>query len=87
MARVKVYGTGTCGYCNKAKALLEALGIPFEDVRIDLDKNTLREFAEVTGGARSVPQILIDGKCIGGYSDLAVLHQAGGLEKLTAGGG
>jgi glutaredoxin 3 len=82
MARVKVYSTGTCPYCEKAKNLLRKLNIPFEEVRIDLDRARLREFAKETGGARTVPQIIIDGRCIGGFSELTELHMEGALEAL-----
>jgi glutaredoxin 3 len=83
MARVKFYGTGTCPFCHKAKALLTMLKIPFEEIRVDLDFAARREFAEVTHNARTVPQILIDGKCIGGYVELAALHKEGRLVELT----
>ncbi len=82
MARVKVYSTGTCPFCDRAKNLLRKLNIPFEEVRIDLDRTRLREFAEATGGARTVPQILIDGRCIGGFTELTELHMEGELEAL-----
>jgi glutaredoxin 3 len=82
MARVKVYSTGTCPYCEKAKNLLRKLNIPFEEVRIDLDRARLREFVEETSGARTVPQIIIDGRCIGGFSELTELHMEGALEAL-----
>ncbi len=83
MARVKVYSTGTCPLCEKTKRLLAKWGIPFEEVRIDLDRERLREFREVTHGARTVPQIVIDGQCIGGFTELTELHMEGGLEGLS----
>lgn len=87
MARVKVYTTGTCPLCEKAKRLLAKWGIPFEEVRIDLDRARLREFSEVTHGARTVPQIVIDGRCIGGFTELTELHMEGGLEGLAESSG
>ncbi len=83
MARVKVYSTGVCPLCQKAKHLLTKWNIPFDEVRVDVDKSKLREFAEVTNGARTVPQIVIDGKCIGGFDDLTELHMEGGLDELV----
>jgi len=83
MARVKVYSTGVCPLCQKAKHLLTKWNIPFEEVRVDVDKSKLREFAEVTNGARTVPQIVIDGKCIGGFDDLTELHMEGSLDELV----
>jgi glutaredoxin 3 len=82
MVRVKVYGTGMCPYCVRAKNLLARLGIAFEEVRIDLDPSRRREFLEVTNGARTVPQIVIDGRCIGGFSELSELHMDGMLDPL-----
>lgn len=81
MARIVVYSTGICPYCVRAKHLLTKLGIAFEEVRIDLDPSRRREFLEVTNGARTVPQIVIDGRCIGGYSELSELHMEGMLAR------
>ena len=85
MSRITVYGTGTCPYCVKAKALLDALEIPYREIRLDLDKSAMREFLQVTNHARTVPQILIDGQCIGGYTELSALHAKGGLDSLMPG--
>ena len=62
--------------------LLRKWNIPYDEVRIDLDRVVLREFAEVTHGARTVPQILIDNRCIGGFTELTELHMEGGLDGL-----
>jgi glutaredoxin 3 len=83
MARVRIYSTGVCPLCQKAKALLQKWNVPFEEVRIDTDRSKLTEFARVTHGARTVPQILIDGKCIGGFTELTELHMEGGLDELV----
>lgn len=85
MSRVTVYSTGTCPICDKAKAVLTKWGVPYDEVRIDLDRSRLTEFAEVTNGARTVPQIIIDGKCIGGFSELTELHMDGELDDLLPG--
>ena len=74
MTRVKIYSTGTCPFCEKAKHLLRRLNIPFDEVRIDRNPATLKEFARATRGARTVPQIIIDDKCIGGFVELTELH-------------
>jgi glutaredoxin 3 len=87
MARVKIYSTGVCPFCQKAKALLQKWNVPFEEVRIDTDRGKLTEFARVTNGARTVPQILIDGKCIGGFTELTELHMEGGLDELVEASG
>lgn len=85
MARVTVYSTGTCPYCVKAKALLDKLNIAYTEVRLDVDRSKLSEFARVTNGARSVPQIVIDDKCIGGFAELTELHMDGELNALAEG--
>lgn len=87
MARVKIYSTGVCPLCHKAKALLKKWNVPFEEIRIDTDRSALTEFARVTHGARTVPQILIDGKCIGGFTELTELHMEGGLDEFAEASG
>lgn len=82
MARVKIYSTAVCPFCFKAKALLKKWNVPFEEIRIDADRGKLDEFARVTHGARTVPQILIDDKCIGGFTELTELHMEGGLDEF-----
>jgi len=86
MARVTVYSTGICPICQKAKQLLQKWGIPFDEVRVDIDRAAMREFAQVTNGARTVPQIVIDGRCIGGFTELTELHMEGGLGALMGQG-
>ncbi|MGD2138064.1 MAG: glutaredoxin domain-containing protein [Gammaproteobacteria bacterium] len=82
MARVKVFSTASCPFCVKAKQLLEKWNIPYDEARIDTDQAARREFAESTNGARTVPQILVDGKCIGGFTELTELHMDNGLDHL-----
>lgn len=84
MARLKVYSTGICPICDKTKGLLVKWGIPYEEVRVDLDQAALREFSQVTNGARTVPQITIDGKWIGGFTELTELHMDDELDHLMA---
>jgi len=87
MARVKIYSTGVCPFCHKAKALLKKWNVPYDEIRIDADRSALTEFARVTNGARTVPQILINGKCIGGFTELTELHMEGGLDELLEASG
>ena len=82
MNQVKVYSTGTCPICVKVKAFLTKRGIGYDEVRIDLDSAAMKEFSIVTNGARTVPQILVDGKCIGGFTELTELDMDGGLDHL-----
>ena len=84
MARLKVYSTGICPICDKTKSLLIKWGINYEEVRVDQDQAALREFSQVTNGARTVPQITIDGKWIGGFSELTELHMDDKLDDLIS---
>jgi glutaredoxin 3 len=83
MTRVKVFSTGTCPICDKAKALLTKWQISYQEIRVDQDRAGLKEMAEVTKGARTVPQITIDGKWIGGFSELTEMHMDGELDGLA----
>ena len=82
MVRVKVFSTGRCPICDKTKNLLNKWGIPYEEARVDTDHAALREMAQLTDGARTVPQITIDGKWIGGFSELTMLHMDDELDHL-----
>ena len=84
MARVRMYSTRWCGYCVRAKALLEGRGIEFEDVSLDADPAFRQKLFDLTGGW-TVPQIVIDGDPIGGYTELWRLDRDGRLaERLAA---
>lgn len=83
MARVKVFSTASCPFCVKAKQLLKKWNIPFDEAYIDSDMAARREFAEATNGARTVPQIIIDGVCIGGFTELTELHMEDKLDHLV----
>ena len=74
-------GVQTCAL-PISKSLLKKWGIPYDEVRVDQDQATLREFSQVTNGARTVPQITIDGSWIGGFSELTELHMDDKLEDL-----
>ncbi len=84
MCRIQVYTTRWCGYCVRAKALLDSKGLPYEEISLDDDPGFRRNLHELTGG-RTVPQILIDGTPIGGYTELWRLDKSGALnERLAA---
>jgi glutaredoxin 3 len=69
--------------CDKTKKLLSKWGIPFQEVRVDQSRAGLVEMARITGGARSVPQIAIDGKWIGSFAELTELHMDDKLDDLV----
>lgn len=83
MARVKVYSTGRCPMCEKTKKLLDKWRIPYQEIRVDQDRVGLVEMARLTNGARSVPQIAIDGKWIGSFTELTELHMDNELDGLV----
>ena len=62
--------------------MLEKWEISFDEISIDNDHASMKEFARITNGARTVPQIIIDGKPIGGFSELTELHMDGELDDL-----
>jgi len=83
MARIRVYSTRWCGYCVRAKALLENKGIEYEEISLDDDPAFRQKLFELTGGW-TVPQILIDGRPIGGYTELWRLDRDGRLDDELA---
>lgn len=79
-----MYTTSWCGYCVRAKALLDARGLSYEEIRLDDDDASFRQtLFDLTGGW-TVPQILIDGRPIGGYTELWRLDRDGRLAELLA---
>ena len=83
MARIHMYTTGWCGYCVRAKTLLDRRGLSYEEISLDDVVDFRGLLLERTGGY-TVPQILIDGEPIGGYVELWELDRAGGLDALAA---
>ncbi|MCU7837476.1 MAG: glutaredoxin [gamma proteobacterium symbiont of Taylorina sp.] len=82
MSEVKIYSTATCPMCTRAKGLMEKWNINFVDVRVDMDRAGLIEMSKVTDGARTVPQITVNGKWIGSLAELTELHMDGELDHL-----
>ncbi|MBL7003799.1 MAG: glutaredoxin [Gammaproteobacteria bacterium] len=81
MASFTVYSTGTCPICDKTKTLLKKWSIAYDEIRLDLEPSQHRAFSELTNGARTVPQIAIDGKWIGSFSELTEMHMDGELDQ------
>ncbi len=82
MPRIKIYSTATCPICDKVKLLLNKWRIPYDEARVDQDQAALKEMLKMTNHARTVPQISIDGKWIGGFSELTEMHMDGELDAL-----
>ena len=83
MSRVQVYTTRWCGYCVRAKTLLEARGVEYEELSLDDDPDFRELLFDRTGG-RTVPQVVLDGVPIGGYAELWRLDRTGELEERLA---
>jgi glutaredoxin 3 len=83
MAKIQMYTTAWCGYCVRAKALLDARGLEYEEIHLDDGPGFRERLHELTGGS-TVPQILIDDRPIGGYTELWRLDREGRLDELLA---
>jgi glutaredoxin 3 len=84
-ADVMMYSTAVCPYCVRAETFLRARGVAeIAKVRVDLEPARRMEMMERTG-RRTVPQIYIAGRHVGGYEDLVALDRVGGLAPLLAG--
>lgn len=81
MADVKVYVTDYCPYCTRAKGLLTRKGVAFTEIDVSDDPET-RAWLLSTTKMRTVPQIFIDGRPVGGSDDLHALERSGQLDKL-----
>jgi glutaredoxin 3 len=84
MAKVRMYSTRVCPYCQMAERLLRSKGVAeIEKILIDADPAQREEMMQKTG-RRTVPQIYIGDTHVGGYDDLSALDRAGGLDPLLA---
>ena len=80
---VLMYSTAVCPYCVRAENFLRAKGvIDIDKVRVDLDPARRAEMMQKSGGRRTVPQIWIGARHVGGCDDLYDLERQGGLEPL-----
>lgn len=84
MVKITMYCTEVCPYCVRAEQLLSARGVTAIDkIRVDLHPELRTMMTEKTG-RRTVPQIYIGERHVGGYDDLAALDRAGELTKMLA---
>lgn len=84
MTKVVIYSTTSCGYCSAAKGLLRQRGIDFEEIDVSSDFEARARLVEKAEGRRTVPQIFIDDKPIGGFTDLRALDQSGQLAEMLS---
>ena len=84
MPRIVVYSTRHCGGCARAKALLASRGLEFEEILVDADPEARRRM-ESLSGRRSVPQVFVGPRHVGGFDALRALDASGALDALAAG--
>lgn len=82
MAEIIIYSKAFCPYCDRAKQLLEHKGLDYTEYRVDLDPEHYQTMLAKSDGRRTLPQIFIDGRGIGGFDDLWALEQQGQLDLL-----
>ena len=82
MADVEIYTTPFCGYCSRAKRLLDNKGVAYREIDIFTSRALREEMIQRAGGRTSVPQIFIDGKGIGGYDEMIELDLDDELDPL-----
>jgi glutaredoxin 3 len=84
VAKVEVYTTTYCPFCTRAKSLLKSKGVPFVEIDVTEDAALREKMVEMSGGRRTVPEIFINGKIVGGYDELKALDVAGRLDSMLA---
>lgn len=84
MMKVEIYTKITCGFCMRAKALLEQKNVDFNEIKIDGNAELRNEMIERSQGGYTVPQIFINDRSIGGCDDLYALHAQNKLDALLA---
>jgi glutaredoxin 3 len=84
MPKVQIYTKSTCGFCFRAKRLLDMKRIAYEEIEVDFGGEKKAEMIQRAGGRSTVPQIFIDGQHIGGCDDLMRMEQDGRLDELLA---
>lgn len=82
MAKIEVFTKFFCPYCTRAKTLLDRKGVEYQEIDLTTDRAGFDAMVARAGGARTVPQIFIDGKHVGGSDDLAALDARGGLDPM-----
>jgi glutaredoxin 3 len=83
MPHVIMYSTSVCPYCARAKALLNAKGVAFEERLVELSPEGRQFLVDLTG-RQTVPQVLIDDAPVGGFDELSALNRSGELDRLLA---
>jgi len=82
VAKVEVYTTSFCPFCTRAKSLLKSKGVEFIEIDVTEDAELRQKMVELSGGRRTVPEIFINDKIVGGYDELKSLDEAGKLDPM-----
>ncbi len=82
MHKVEIYTSPFCGFCYRAKALLENKGVQFEEIDVMMNPGARKEMSARAGGASSVPQVFVDGEHIGDCEGIHTLDAAGKLDGI-----
>lgn len=80
-----MYSTGFCGFCDRARALLNRKGVPVTEIKVDEDPAERATMLQRSGGRRTVPQIFVGDRHVGGYEELVQLDRSGELDRLLKG--
>jgi len=84
VARVEIYTTTYCPFCTRAKSLLKSKGVGFDEIDVTDDDALRAKMVELAGGRRTVPEIFVNGKLIGGFDELKRLDDQGLLDGILA---
>lgn len=82
MAKIEIYSKKNCPFCDHAKQLFDQKGVKYTEILVDKDPARLEEMLARAAGRRTVPEIFINDRLIGGFDDLAVLDKAKKLDSL-----
>ena len=82
MSKIEVYSKDYCPYCVKAKELLKKKGLEFTEIDVTNDERGFNKMVVRSNGRKTVPEIFIDGVCVGGCDDLYELEKTGELDEL-----
>jgi glutaredoxin 3 len=86
MAKVRMYSKRNCAFCVRAKALLDRKGVPFEEVDAEA-KDEIRTWLVEASGQKTLPQIFVDDRSLGGFTDIEALDKEGKLDAILRGEG